>query len=70
MSARALADLEDVHAFLQSDVPELKVAVAHGQMPAGELEDIMNAFYDGQLRRAALDHHRRDPASTCRRPTR
>jgi len=43
-----LADLADVHAFLQSDVPELKVAVAHGQMPAGELEDIMNAFYDGR----------------------
>ena len=43
-----LADLEDVRAFLQSDVPELKVAVAHGQMPAGELEDVMNAFYDGK----------------------
>ncbi len=43
-----LADLADVHAFLQSDVPELKVAVAHGQMAAGELEDIMNAFYDGK----------------------
>ena len=43
-----LADLADIHAFLQSDVPELKVAVAHGQMPAGELEDIMNAFYDGK----------------------
>ncbi|ULJ73360.1 transcription-repair coupling factor [Rhizobium gallicum] len=43
-----LADLEDVHAFLRSDVPELKVAVAHGQMPAGELEDVMNAFYDGR----------------------
>ncbi|MFD1744278.1 transcription-repair coupling factor [Rhizobium helianthi] len=43
-----LADLPDIQAFLQSDVPELKVAVAHGQMPAGELEDIMNAFYDGK----------------------
>ncbi len=43
-----LADLEEIHAFLQSDVPELRVAVAHGQMPAGELEDIMNAFYDGK----------------------
>ncbi len=43
-----LADLEDVHAFLRSDVPELKVAVAHGQMPAGELEDVMNAFYEGR----------------------
>ena len=43
-----LADLPDIQAFLQSDVPELKVAVAHGQMAAGELEDIMNAFYDGR----------------------
>ncbi|TCT39330.1 transcription-repair coupling factor [Martelella mediterranea] len=43
-----VSDLDDVHAFLQSEVPELKVAVAHGQMAAGELEDIMNAFYDGK----------------------
>jgi len=43
-----LADLPEIQAFLQSDVPELKVAVAHGQMAAGELEDIMNAFYDGK----------------------
>jgi transcription-repair coupling factor (superfamily II helicase) len=43
-----LADLEEVHAFLQSDLPELKVAIAHGQMPPGELEDIMNAFYEGR----------------------
>jgi len=43
-----LSDLADIQAFLQSDVPELKVAVAHGQMAAGELEDIMNAFYDGR----------------------
>ena len=26
----------------------MKVAVAHGQMAARELEDIMTAFYDGQ----------------------
>ena len=43
-----LADLVEIHDFLQSDVPELKVAVAHGQMPADELEDIMNAFYEGR----------------------
>ncbi|MBR0555578.1 transcription-repair coupling factor [Ciceribacter sp. L1K23] len=43
-----LADLPEIQAFLQSDVPELKVAVAHGQMAASELEDIMNAFYDGR----------------------
>ncbi len=29
-------------------MPELKVAIAHGQMAPGELDDIMNAFYDGQ----------------------
>jgi transcription-repair coupling factor (superfamily II helicase) len=29
-------------------VPEVRYAVAHGQMPAGELEDIMTAFYDRQ----------------------
>jgi transcription-repair coupling factor (superfamily II helicase) len=29
-------------------VPEVSVAVAHGQMAATELEDIMNAFYDGK----------------------
>ncbi|MGB8817134.1 MAG: transcription-repair coupling factor [Rhizobiaceae bacterium] len=43
-----IADLADIHAFLQAEVPELKVAVAHGQMPPGELDDIMNAFYEGQ----------------------
>jgi transcription-repair coupling factor (superfamily II helicase) len=43
-----VSDLEDIHTFLRSDVPELKVAVAHGQMAAGELEDVMNAFYEGR----------------------
>ena len=43
-----VSDLEDVAAWLRSDVPELKFAIAHGQMPPGELDDIMNAFYDGQ----------------------
>jgi transcription-repair coupling factor (superfamily II helicase) len=43
-----IADLPEIHDFMQQQVPELKVGVAHGQMPAGELEDIMNAFYDGQ----------------------
>ncbi len=28
-------------------MPEVKVAVANGQMAAGELEDVMTAFYDG-----------------------
>ncbi|MGO4831733.1 transcription-repair coupling factor, partial [Rhizobiaceae sp. 2RAB30] len=43
-----ISDLSEIHDFLRESVPELKVAVAHGQMAAGELEDIMNAFYDGQ----------------------
>ncbi|AZO12617.1 MULTISPECIES: transcription-repair coupling factor [unclassified Mesorhizobium] len=43
-----ISDLSEIHDFLKGSVPELKVAVAHGQMPPGELDDIMNAFYDGQ----------------------
>ena len=43
-----IADLPEIQDFLRAEVPELKVGVAHGQMAAGELEDIMNAFYDGQ----------------------
>ncbi|TIT26711.1 MAG: DEAD/DEAH box helicase, partial [Mesorhizobium sp.] len=43
-----ISDLAEIHDFLRESVPELKVAVAHGQMPPGELDDIMNAFYDGQ----------------------
>jgi transcription-repair coupling factor (superfamily II helicase) len=33
---------------LAEQVPELKVATAHGQLPPGELDDIMNAFYEGK----------------------
>ena len=43
-----VSDLEERKQFLAEHVPELKVAVAHGQMAPGELDDIMNAFYDGQ----------------------
>lgn len=43
-----ISDLAEIQDFLRESVPELKVAVANGQMAAGELEDIMNAFYDGQ----------------------
>ncbi|MHC5307299.1 transcription-repair coupling factor [Bartonella sp. LJL80] len=43
-----ISDLNDVQEFLQQHVPELKVTAAHGQMPPGQLDDIMNAFYDGQ----------------------
>ncbi|KFB10026.1 transcription-repair coupling factor [Nitratireductor basaltis] len=43
-----ISDLDEVAQFLADEVPELKVARAHGQLPPGELDDIMNAFYDGQ----------------------
>ena len=43
-----IADLGEVQDFLHQSVPELKVEVAHGQMPPGQLDDVMNAFYDGQ----------------------
>jgi transcription-repair coupling factor (superfamily II helicase) len=43
-----ISDLAEQRAFLAEHVPEVKVAVAHGQMSPTELEDIMSAFYDGQ----------------------
>ena len=42
-----LATIEKTAEDLRSLIPEARVAVAHGQMPPGELDDIMNAFYDG-----------------------
>ncbi|MBN9060756.1 MAG: DEAD/DEAH box helicase, partial [Rhizobiales bacterium] len=42
-----LSDLADRKEFLEKFVPEVKVAIAHGQMPPTELEDIMTAFYEG-----------------------
>ncbi len=42
-----IADLAEIEAFLKEEVPEVKVAVAHGQMPSQQLEDVMNAYYDG-----------------------
>ncbi|MBA5776561.1 transcription-repair coupling factor [Stappia sp. F7233] len=44
-----VSDLADTRAFLEQTVPEVKVAVAHGQMPPGELDDVMNAFYEGKF---------------------
>ncbi len=43
-----LADLPDITEFLRESLPELRVAIAHGQMPPTELEDVMTAFYEGQ----------------------
>ena len=44
-----IADLPEVEAFLREQVPEVKFVVAHGQMAAGELDERMNAFYDGRF---------------------
>ncbi len=44
-----IADLPDVEAFLRDHVPEVKYVVAHGQMAAGDLDERMNAFYDGRF---------------------
>ncbi|WP_197915963.1 transcription-repair coupling factor [Thiosulfatihalobacter marinus] len=43
-----ISDLPEIEAFLREQVPEVTVVVAHGQMAAGELDDRMNAFYDGK----------------------
>jgi transcription-repair coupling factor (superfamily II helicase) len=43
-----IEDLGGVREFLATSVPEMKVAVAHGQMPPTVLDDIMSAFYDGK----------------------
>ena len=42
-----IEDIAEAREFLGREVPEAKVAVAHGQMPASELESIMTAFYEG-----------------------
>lgn len=44
-----IADLREAEEFLKENVPEVKAAVAHGQMAASTLEDIMTAFYDRKI---------------------
>jgi transcription-repair coupling factor (superfamily II helicase) len=43
-----IADIEEIAEFLCEHAPELKFAVAHGQLAPTELEDVMTAFYDGK----------------------
>jgi len=47
--APKIADLNGIAEYLSNGVPEISFKIAHGQMPGGELEDIMNAFYDGKF---------------------
>ena len=44
-----IKDQPDIAEFLRQQVPEVSFVVAHGQMPPGELDDIMNAFYDNKF---------------------
>jgi len=44
-----VSDLPEIEEFLKEQLPELTYVVAHGQMAAGELDDRMNAFYDGKF---------------------
>ena len=43
-----ISDLPEIEEFLREQVPEVSFVTAHGQMPAGELDARMNAFYDGK----------------------
>src|SRR5690606_33435713 len=44
-----ITDQHEIAEFLKAQVPEVSYVVANGQMPPGELDDIMNAFYDGKF---------------------
>lgn len=44
-----IKDQAEIAEFLAEQVPEVSFIVANGQMPPGELDDIMNAFYDGKF---------------------
>ncbi|MEH6477539.1 MAG: transcription-repair coupling factor, partial [Sneathiella sp.] len=43
-----LNDLQEVSKYLTKHVPEVKFVLAHGQLPAKDLDTTMNAFYDGK----------------------
>ncbi|MGR3320607.1 MAG: transcription-repair coupling factor [Pseudooceanicola sp.] len=43
-----VADLPEIEEFLKEQVPEVSFVTAHGQLAAGDLDQRMNAFYDGK----------------------
>ncbi|MFN7039305.1 MAG: transcription-repair coupling factor [Alphaproteobacteria bacterium] len=43
-----IKDLVDLEKRLKELVPEVKIIIAHGQMPPSKLDEIMNDFYDGK----------------------
>ena len=44
-----IVDLDPVRERLEKLVPEARLAVAHGQMPASALEEVMGEFMDGNV---------------------
>ncbi len=44
-----IADMPEMEDWLKREVPEVSFVTATGQMAAGELDDRMNAFYDGKF---------------------
>lgn len=47
--APRISDLREVEDFLKAAVPEVRFAVAHGQMSPKILEDVMTAFYERRV---------------------
>jgi len=43
-----ISDLPEIEDFLLNHVPEVSYVIAHGQLAAGDLDERMNAFYDGK----------------------
>ncbi len=43
-----ISDLPEIEDFLRTHVPEVSYIIAHGQLAAGDLDERMNAFYDGK----------------------
>ena len=44
-----IKDQAEIAEFLRAQVPEVSFVVANGQMPPGQLDDIMNTFYDNKF---------------------
>ncbi|MAI11760.1 MAG: transcription-repair coupling factor [Rhodospirillaceae bacterium TMED167] len=42
-----ISDISHLETELSELVPDLRIAVAHGQLPPTQLEDVMNTFYEG-----------------------
>jgi transcription-repair coupling factor (superfamily II helicase) len=44
-----ISDLNQLHDNLRKQIPEVKIEIAHGQMPPADLDIRMNDFYDGKF---------------------